>query len=114
MQSEDEYRLDHDIISKSIEDILNILSANEPGFSNPEAKEKITALAERIREATTDSYIEEKTGEIKTRADEVYSAGKHQKYSGGARELSDWILTSCDQIRIRANFAKSIGKATSK
>ena len=114
MQSEGEYKLDHDIISKSVEDILKILSANEPGFPNPEAKEKITTLAERIREATTDSYIGEKTVEIKTRADEVYSASKHQKYSGGAKELSSWILSSCDQIRIRAKFAKSIGKATSR
>jgi hypothetical protein len=113
MQSEDEYRLDHDIISQAIEDILNILSANEPGLANPEAQEKIFALAEMIRDATTDSYIEEKTIEIESRADEIYSATKHQKYSGGARELSDWMLSSCDQIRIRANFAKSIGKATS-
>ena len=114
MQIDDEYRLDHDIISKSLEDILNILSANEPGVSNPEAREKITALAERIREATTDSYIEEKTVEIKSWAEACYSTRKHQQYIGGARELFCWIQGACDQIRIRTNFAKSIGKATSK
>ena len=114
MLPDDEYRLNHDIISKSVEEILNILSSNEPGVSNPEANEKITSIAERIREATTDSFIGEKTAEIKTWADACYSASKHQTYIGGAKELSSWIQGACDQIRIRASFAKSIGKAISK
>ena len=63
---------------KSVENILKILSANEPGVSNPEANEKITSMAESIREATTDSFIGEKTVEIKTWADACYSDSKHQ------------------------------------
>ena len=80
MQIDDEYRLDHDIISESLEDILYILSANKTGVSNPEAKEKITALAEMVRETTTDSLCGEKTVEIKTWADACYSTGKHEQY----------------------------------
>src|ERR1700690_469286 len=111
MQIDDEYRLDHDIVSKSLEDILNILSTDEPGLSNPEAKEKITVLAEMIREATTDSYIGEKTVEIETWADACYSIRKHQQYIGGARELCCWIQTASDQIRKGPNLAKPFGKA---
>ncbi len=97
MQSD--YRLDHDVILNSVDNILTISLENDPGFPNPEAKRHIVEYGERIRAATDVVYINEKARDIIRYADMIYSKGSTDEWS--------WIMGACDQIIISINTRKN-------
>ncbi len=96
MQSD--YRLDHDVILNSVDNILNVSLENDPGLPNPEAKRLIVEHGERIRASTDVVYINDKAGDIIRYADMIYSKGSTDEWSG--------IMGACDQIIIDINTRK--------
>ena len=105
---QNEYRLDHKIILKSVKNILRIVSENKPGSPNPEAKKNIFALTEPMRKATTDPYIGEKTVWIKHWADVIYSARKHRKYHGGANSVVSFLIGECLAAEVHIKYVKKM------
>ena len=112
-----EYRLDYDVIIKSVESILKILSDNKTGFPNSKAKKDTVALAKKMREATTDVYIGEKTVGINIWAEVLYGDRKYQE-NDDSRENIDcavsFLRRDCEEAQGHAEHVKNTGNATSK
>lgn len=115
MQSE--YRLNHVVILKSADKILEVLSKNDPGRYNPKARKDIFALAKRMGEATTDPYIGEKAVGINIWADVIYDDRKHQGNIDFQEDVDlavSFLRRDCEEAQVHAEHAKNAGKATSK
>ena len=112
-----EYRLDYEVILKSADKILEVLSKNDPGRYNPKARKDIVALAKRMRAATTDAYIGEKSVKINIWADVIYDDRKHQGDFYFQQDVDfavSFLRRDCDEAQDHAEHVKNAGKSTSK
>lgn len=73
------------LIRSAADQLENILKDNDVPRENPEVVSAIERIARSMNGVSSYSY--EKAAELSSWADIYYSARKHQKYPGGAREL---------------------------
>jgi len=111
------YRLDYDVILKSADKILEVLSRNDPGLYNPKARKDIVAITKRMAAATTDTHIGEMAVKINIWADVIYDDKKHQGDFDFQQDIDmavSFLRRDCGEARDHANHIKNARKATSK
>lgn len=112
-----EYRLDYDVVLKSVDKILEVLSRNDPGRYNPKARKEIFTLAKRMGAATTDAYIGGRAVKINIWADVIYDDKKHEGDFDFQQDIDtavSFLRRDCEEARDHAEHVKNAGKSTSK